>query len=159
MNQTLVHTNSGNLIQRPKTTGSQRVVIVFEETIEALKERKKAGQKEREDYEVLYGPGSYADPDLAFPNHEGKPTDPRSFTRQFERLVEKAGVPRIRFHDLRHTHATLMLKAGVHVKVTAERLGHSQISTTMDTYGHVLPTMQQEVAASVDRILGLKKDQ
>lgn len=79
--------------------------------------------------------------------------DPRSFTRSFERLAKRAGVPRIRFHDLRHTHATLMLAAGTHVKVMSERLGHSTISTTMNTYAHVLPSMQRDVAAAVDALL------
>lgn len=64
--------------------------------------------------------------------------------------MKKAALPRIRFHDLRHTAATLALKEGVHPKIVQEMLGHSQISITLDTYSHVLPTMQKEAAARMD---------
>ena len=71
----------------------------------------------------------------------------------FKPLLKKAGLPDIRFHDLRHTSATLLLSAGVHPKVVQERLGHSQISITLDTYSHVLPTMQKEAASKLDEVL------
>ena len=74
--------------------------------------------------------------------------------REFKRVLERAGLPRIRFHDLRHTAATLMLSEGVHPKVVQEALGHSQISITLDTYSHVLPTMQREAADRLDALLG-----
>lgn len=64
--------------------------------------------------------------------------------RDFHRLLERAGLPRIRFHDLRHCHATLLLQQGVHPKVVQERLGHANISMTLDTYSHVVPGMQEE---------------
>jgi integrase len=64
-----------------------------------------------------------------------------------------ADVPDIRFHDLRHTHATLLLSKGVNVKVISERLGHSNIKVTLDTYSHVLPSMQEEVARKLDEII------
>lgn len=64
-----------------------------------------------------------------------------------------ADVPEIRFQDLRHTHATLLLSNGVHVKVISERLGHSNIKVTLDTYSHVLPSMQEEVARKLDEII------
>jgi integrase len=64
-----------------------------------------------------------------------------------------ADVPDIRFHDLRHTHATLLLSKGVNVKVISERLGHSNIKVTLDTYSHVLPSMQEEVAHKLDEII------
>jgi len=72
--------------------------------------------------------------------------------RSFFPLLEKAKVPRIRFHDLRHTAATLLLSQGVHPKVVQERLGHSQISLTLDTYSHVLPSMQKEATAKLDAL-------
>ncbi len=68
-------------------------------------------------------------------------------------LLRKAGLPECRFHDLRHTSATLLLAEGVHPKVVQERLGHSQISVTLDTYSHVLPTMQAEAAGKFDDML------
>jgi len=74
-------------------------------------------------------------------------------TRVVRRLLERAGVPDIRFRELRHTTATLLLSQGVHPKVVQERLGHSQFSVTLDTYSHVLPTMQIEAAAKFDEML------
>jgi integrase len=68
----------------------------------------------------------------------------------FRPLLERAGLPRRRFHDLRHTSASLLLGLGVHQKVIQERLGHSTISVTMDTYGHIGPTLQREAAAKLD---------
>ena len=69
------------------------------------------------------------------------------------RLVKAAGVPAIRFHDLRHTHATLLLKEGIQVKIVSERLGHANIAITLDTYSHVLPSMQTQAAEGIDRAL------
>lgn len=73
----------------------------------------------------------------------------------FNPLIEKAKVPKIRLHDLRHTHATLLLSKGINVKVVSERLGHSNIKVTLDTYSHVLPTMQQEAVKKLDDIISL----
>jgi integrase len=70
--------------------------------------------------------------------------------RSFLPLLKRAGLPRIRFHDLRHTAATLMLRQGIHPKIVQERLGHSQIAMTMDIYSHVLPSMQREAADRLD---------
>lgn len=68
------------------------------------------------------------------------------------KLIEQSGLPPISFHDLRHSAATLLLSLGVHPKVVQERLGHSQISVTLDTYSHVLPTMQKEAAQKIDDV-------
>ena len=73
--------------------------------------------------------------------------------RSFRPLLVKAGLPQIRFHDLRHSCATLLLSMGIHPKVVQERLGHSQISVTLDTYSHVLPSMQEEAAQRLDALL------
>jgi integrase len=64
-------------------------------------------------------------------------------------LIREAGVPRIRIHDLRHTHASLALSAGIHPKVVQERLGHSAVAMTLDTYSHAIPDLQEEAAATV----------
>ena len=74
--------------------------------------------------------------------------------RSFAPLLARAGIARLRFHDLRHTAATLMLGQGVHPKVVSEMLGHSQISVTLDLYSHVTPTMQRDATAAVDAALG-----
>ena len=82
---------------------------------------------------------------------DGQPLQPNSLTHEFVRLLAKArGLPRIRFHDLRHTHATQLLSNGVHPKVAQERLGHSSVGITLDLYSHVLPGMQEDAAAKVD---------
>ena len=74
--------------------------------------------------------------------------DPSVFTRNFEKLAAEAGLPKTRLHDLRHFHATLLLREGTHPKVVQERLGHSQISITLDTYSHVVPGLQEKAATT-----------
>lgn len=82
------------------------------------------------------------------------PIDPDRISKEFSRLVKRVdGIPHVRFHDLRHSHATLLLQQGEHPKVISERLGHSTISITMDTYSHVMPNMQQEAADKLDNFL------
>ena len=73
--------------------------------------------------------------------------------RPFYPLLERAGLPQIRFHDLRHSAATLLLSRGIHPKIISEILGHSQISITLDLYSHVVPTMQQEAKEAMEAIL------
>jgi integrase len=82
---------------------------------------------------------------------DGRPLQPNSLTREFVRLLAKAqGLRRVRFHDLRHTHAAHLLSNGVHPKVASERLSHSSIGMTLDLYSHVLPGMQEDAPAKVD---------
>lgn len=78
---------------------------------------------------------------------------PHSFSQTFERLLRRAGVRRIRLHDLRHTHATLAIKAGVPVKVVSERLGHESPAFTLKQYAHVIPGMQAEAAALIAQLV------
>ena len=85
--------------------------------------------------------------------YDGEPISPKSLSVEFPIAVEKAGLPRITFHGLRHSHATQLLANGTHMKVAAERLGHTSIGITMDLYSHVLPGMQEEAAARVDTAL------
>ncbi len=75
--------------------------------------------------------------------------DPEDVTRYFRQTVKRAMLPKIRLHDLRHTHATLALQAGVHPKVVSERLGHATVAITLDTYSHAIPAMQEEAAALI----------
>ncbi|HSK90069.1 MAG TPA: site-specific integrase, partial [Euzebyales bacterium] len=84
--------------------------------------------------------------DLVFTEELGAPLVPQRTTHRFRRLVRRLDVPTIRLHDLRHTHATLLLQAGVPVKVVSERLGHASITITMDVYAHVLPAMDRDAA-------------
>jgi integrase len=90
---------------------------------------------------------------LACGRHDGGPMPPRSLTHEFAKVARRVrGIPRVRFHDLRHSHATQLLSAGVHPKVAQERLGHSTITTTLDLYSHVTETMQADAAAKLDTV-------
>ena len=93
------------------------------------------------------------DDDFVFAHPDGNPWDPSSITHAFQRMLRKTALPHVRLHDLRHTHATLMLKAGVHPKIVSERLGHSNISITLDTYSHVLPGLQEAAAKRFDDMM------
>ena len=88
-----------------------------------------------------------------FTNADGQPLHPHSISQTFERIANRAGVPRIRLHDVRHTHGTLLIKAGVPVKVVSERLGHGNPAFTIDTYQHVLPGMQAEAARTFESLI------
>ena len=97
-----------------------------------------------------------ADSDLVFCHLDGKPLDPGVVSHTFAKVLKKARLPHIRFHDLRHTHATLLLKAGVHSKIVSERLGHANIGITLDTYSHVLPGLQEKAAEDFDDLVTRK---
>ena len=90
------------------------------------------------------------DESLVFCHPDGSPLLPHSITHAWTRLVKNAGFKGIRLHDARHTHARLMLSQGVHPKIVQERLGHSTISMTLDTYSHVLPGLQEAAARRFD---------
>src|SRR3990172_3407946 len=92
-------------------------------------------------------------PDGVFTDAEGNPVHPHSISQTFERISNRAGVPKIRLHDIRHTHGTLLIKAGVPVKVVSERLGHANPAFTIDTYQHVLPGMQAEAARVFEKLI------
>ena len=81
--------------------------------------------------------------DLVFSNPDGSPLKPGSITQAFTRITRSIGLHGVRFHDLRHTHATIMLWQGIHPKIVSERLGHSSIAITLDTYSHVMPGLQE----------------
>jgi integrase len=84
---------------------------------------------------------------------DGSPLQPRSITHEWVRLLASHGLPRIRFHDLRHAHATHLLASGVHPKIASERLGHSKVGITLDLYSHVMPGMQEDAVERVDAAL------
>jgi integrase len=96
-----------------------------------------------------------SDDDLVFANAQGRPINPSNLlSRSYRPLLTRAGLPKIRFHDLRHTAATLLLDEGVHPKIVSEMLGHSTVGITLDLYSHVTPTMQQEAADTLDSLFG-----
>lgn len=92
------------------------------------------------------------DDDLVFCKYDGKPFLPNTVTHNWIKLVRRSGLKGIRLHDARHTHASLMLKQGIHPKIVQERLGHSSIQITLDTYSHVAPGLQQAAALKFDTL-------
>lgn len=150
--QTLVCLRGKILIQpRAKTQKSIRVVSLPEMTLAALRDH----QTQQLDERTFFGP-DYEDHGLVFCSPEGRPVDPNNLaSRHFKPLLRQAGLPNIRIQDLRHTHATLLLGAGVNLKLVSDRLGHTTTRMTADIYSHVLPRMRDEVAAAVDKILSL----
>jgi integrase len=133
----------------PKTASSRRRLDLSPNTCVVLglhKEKKEAIRKE------LNGP-KLKDGDLVFCHTDDSPYLPDGITHAWMRLAARCGIPDIRLHDSRHTHATLLLKAGVNVKVIQERLGHANFSTTMNLYAHVSPGMQKEAASRFDDIV------
>ena len=137
------------VIAEPKTRRSRRTVPLAESTMKALQKHRRLQAQEK-----LKAGANYRDNDFIFANSTGMPLDIKNITaRHFRKVLAAASLPKIRLYDLRHTAATLMLAAGVNPKVASERLGHSTIVLTMDTYSHVLPDMQQDAVDRVDRLL------
>jgi integrase len=98
----------------------------------------------------------WEDYDIVLDNGFGLPLVPWSVSADFRRVVSELGLPRTRFHDLRHAHATQLLGAGVHPKAVSERLGHSGVAFTMDTYSAVIPSMGRAAADTADQLFGKK---
>ena len=145
-------TGQGFVEMEPKSAKSRRSLTLAVIAVGALK-RHRARQFEAR---LLVG-SEWNDRDFVFCNALGRPLEPQNILRRsFVPLLEKAGLPRVRFHDLRHTAASLLLALGENPKIVQEILGHSQISLTLDTYSHVLPTLQAE---AIQRLNALLEDQ
>ena len=132
-----------------KSTKSEkgRPVTLLQFTVDVLNEYQQVQHKER----ALFG-ADYEDNDLVCPMVDGRPWPPDWFSSEFRRFRKKLGL-KIRYHDLRHSHATQLMGRGIHPKVVSERLGHSSINITLDLYSHVLPNMQEEAAQKMDTAL------
>lgn len=135
---------NGELILREtKTAGSRRPIALDDITISLLKAHR---QQQREN-RILFGPAYQIDNfNYVCTWPDGKLIDPDYISHAFPKILETLNLPSIRFHDLRHTSATMLLKAGINPKVVSERLGHTDIRITLNTYSHVLPNMQKEAA-------------
>src|SRR5262249_44070430 len=131
-----------------KTAKSRRRVSLDAASIAVLRAHRAAQRKDR----LLVGAG-WVDHGLVFCRYDGSPLHPDLITRRFRALVEQTGLPRIRLHDLRHTYATLALRAGVHPKVVSERLGHATVWITLDPYSHVAPSLDRQAAETVAGLL------
>jgi integrase len=143
--QAIVPVNGGITYSTPKTAKGRRSVALDPFTVNALRAHRRRCLEER----LALGLGMLGEEALVFTDLDGSPLHPGRFSARFDRMVKAAGVPRIRLHDLRHTHATLALQAGVHPKVVSERLGHANVSITLDTYSHAIPALEEEAATKV----------
>lgn len=121
---------------------------MLSDTVIALKKNEAIITREK-----LKAGTDYVNQDLVICPCQGTVLSPRNLVRTFEGLVQKANLPNIYFHDLRHTHATSLLLEGINSKVVAEQLGHSRVSVTLSTYSHVLPNMQKEEADKLNKTL------
>ncbi|HDX9578624.1 TPA: site-specific integrase [Bacillus pseudomycoides] len=108
-------------------------------TLQVLEEQLNRVNTDKERYK-----SEHNDFDLVSLLLNGNPCNFKSLTQLWKKLIKKSGVPDIRFHDLRHTNATLMLKQGIHPKIVSKRLGHKRIGITLDTYSHVVPGLQEK---------------
>jgi integrase len=132
----------------PKTRESRRTLSLPSVAIQALRDHRVRQLEER-----LAAGDRWLDRGLVFCTSRGTPICAVNLSREYHRLLKRTGIRRIRFHDLRHTCATLLLVQGVAPRVIMDLLGHTQISTTMDTYAHVMPALQKEAAAKMDELL------
>lgn len=150
VNQTVIDVKGkGPTICEPKTSSSRRSISLPSSACALLGGLKAKRMEQYKNVNIEWN-----ESDLVFPNADGqRPLSPDSITHAFKKVVEELKLPPLRLHDLRHLHATLMLKEGIHPKIVSERLGHSNIGITMDTYSHVLPNMQEEAAQTFDNAL------
>ena len=144
--ETIHQLHSGEYVFRqPKSKRGRRLIALSPSLAVLLREHKAKQEAARRLLGLSLLPN-----DLVFSNPDGTPLRPNSVTRQFRKLADSIGLNGIRFHDLRHTHATLMLRQGIHPKIVSERLGHSSIAITLDTYSHILPGLQEAAARKFD---------
>ncbi|MDP9227285.1 MAG: site-specific integrase [Actinomycetota bacterium] len=145
--RTLQTTKAGPVLDEPKTRRSRRAVALpsflrpylLRQTADQESRRKRLG-------------AAWQETDAVVDSGDGSPLSPDALSAAWPRFLAKAELPHVRFHDLRHAHATLMLLQGIHPKIVSERLGHASIGITLDTYSHVLPGMQGEAASVFDEL-------
>jgi integrase len=132
----------------PKTRRGRRTIILSPSLVEELQAHRARQAAER----LALGMGRDRAA-LVFSRIDGDPMQPDSVTKMFARIVARAGIRPVSFHALRHSHATELLRAGVHPKIASERLGHASIAITMDTYSHAIPGLQEDAAQRIDDAL------
>jgi len=146
--QTIVEAGHKTMISEPKSDRSRRVIALDNRTLEVLAEHHREDFKHRSDrFDRVEA--------LVFAHGDGEPIHPACFSYAFKHRIKLTGSRHVRFHDLRHGHATMALHAGIHPKVVAERLGHSTVAITLDVYSHAIPSMQREAAEAVAALISL----
>jgi integrase len=142
-----IHKGEAIIQERTKTNAGARTVRLTGRTVAALKEHRKAQLQKR------MAASQWEDHDLIICTSKGTPLNPTNVRKHFDPLVTRAGLRRITPHGLRHTHATMLLRQGVHPKIVSERLGHASIGLTLDVYSHLLPDSQTVAADAIDTIM------
>ena len=137
--------NRQYVTRQPKSKRGRRLVALSPSLAVLLREHRTKQEATRGRLGLQLLPN-----DLVFSHPDGTPLRPNSITRCFKDLANSIGLYGVRFHDLRHTHATLMLQQGIHPKIVSERLGHSSVAITLDTYSHILPGLQEAAARKFD---------
>ena len=145
--QTLEETKTALAFKEPKTARSRRMIALPQVAIEALRRHRARQAQER-----LRVRPAWADLDLVCTDAIGEPIRPDYLTHAFTKLVARLGL-KVRFHDLRHSHLSHLLAAGVHPKVASERAGHTSVGFTLDVYSHVMPGLQEDAANRIDAAL------
>ena len=140
-------TGEGMVFKRPKTQAGIRTILLGKEMLKMLRKH-----YEEQQWEEEIAGKRWENLDLVFPTTIGTVQSPSELLKRFKELLERAGLEKMRFHDLRHTAASLMINNGCPVFVVSKRLGHSKPSTTMDIYGHLIPLMQEGIAELMDEI-------
>ena len=148
VSQQITDVNGRSMVSTPKTRRGTRDIPIDDDTVAILHRQRETQNLER----IAWGP-AWNEAGLVFTREDGSPLRPEYATRHFQALAEKAGLPVIRLHDLRHTNASLALDAGVSLKVVSERLGHSQIAITADLYTHVNLGLGKAAAEQIARAL------
>jgi integrase len=151
--RSLQPTQQGLVFEQPKTSRSRRTVILPD-----FLQRYLSAQQQRQAERRLAAGREWQEFDLLVDRGNGSPLNPDTLSTGWARFLRRHGLPRVRFHDLRHAHATLLLLQGVHPKIVSERLGHASIGITLDTYSHVLPSMQGEAASAFDALFASAED-
>ncbi|HXV22867.1 MAG TPA: site-specific integrase [Alphaproteobacteria bacterium] len=146
--QSLEQTKAGLAFKQPKTSRGRRTIALPLIAVDALRAHRAGQAAER----LRLGP-AFHDQGLVFCKADGKAWEPVNFSSDFTALMRRLPITRVRFHDLRHTHASHLLRQGVNPKVVSERLGHSTVAFTLDVYSHVLPGMQDDAARRIDAAL------
>ena len=153
--QTITTAKNQIVVGEPKTPTGRRNITLDAHTLAGLSAHRHRQADERRRAGAAWDAGH----DLVFPDETGRPLHPDRLRTAFERVVRRSDLPAIRLHDLRHSYATLALKAGVHPKVVSERLGHATIAITLDLYSHVTTGLDADAANVVaDLIFGDRPD-
>jgi integrase len=140
-------------LAEPKTERARRILRLGQSTMAALR-----GHKARQAAERLAAGRKWQDGGHVFTTSIGRPLDSRNVTQDFQEALARVGLPRQRFHDMRHAYATMMLEDGEELAVVSRSLGHADLSTTADIYAHLTPAMLERTAARMDAILARRRE-